>query len=327
MNLAPPTGARRWRAFLVASCVVGPLASCDPGLAAGGGATPISGEAVESAREDVWALYAGDSAELECSATWIAERTVLTAAHCVDATPLVLATPSGERMEVASVLAHPDFDPERPYEHDLALLTLLEAPPASAGSPAAIATFEPEVDDAITLVGYGRTRAGDDDAGRQRSGPARIADVQPLHLESRGGTGSAGGCTGDSGGPIFFGGTDLVVGVMSYLPMLLTRGCESSLWSIRVDRYSSWIREHSEGPVAFTDTRPSVGRADAGVVADGGPAASATSCRVDRGNRPLRWWSWLIAVAAVVLWRPRARPKAARRTGRSRSGRPTHSTR
>ena len=156
-----------------------------------------------------------------CTGIVVAPDVVLTAGHCVagvaqnrvhyrdEAGQPVLA-------EVAARVPHPGYDGDairgRTRSIDLALLRTRAALPARF-EPASLSAAMPRAGAALTLAGYGAARANDRRSiGRYRGamlsvvepyGPSRIL----LWLEARG----AGGCNGDSGGPILDGGAVVAV--------------------------------------------------------------------------------------------------------------------
>ncbi|GAB6841469.1 hypothetical protein HNR00_000703 [Methylorubrum rhodinum] len=204
---APPRGTR---------CALAALAFlASPAAAIVGGS---EGGDLPGGRSAVMVLTAGGGV---CTGIVVAPDAVLTAGHCVagiaqnrvhyrdEAGQPVLA-------EVASRQLHPAYDGDairgRTRSIDLALLRTRAALPARF-EPAALSPAMPRAGAALTLAGYGAARGNDRRSiGRYRGatlsvvepyGPSRIL----LWLQAP----RAGGCNGDSGGPVLDGGAVVAV--------------------------------------------------------------------------------------------------------------------
>ncbi|MCK0196352.1 trypsin-like serine protease [Ancylobacter sp. 6x-1] len=152
-----------------------------------------------------------------CTGVVLGPSVILTAAHCVAPKAnyaVAVIEPAGPRVLTASrVSVHPGFDPasfdtRRPTP-DLALMQLSEPLP-DRFRPATLASDPalPARGSLFTLVGFGVVKDGD---GRS-AGTLRAVDL-PV-IGTTGGImirlsagAAAGGCTGDSGGPVLAGGT------------------------------------------------------------------------------------------------------------------------
>lgn len=207
---APSGRGRRLLPGLVLACAV-----ASPAGAIVGGR---EGADLPGARSAVMVLTSGGGV---CTGIVVAPDAVLTAGHCVagvsenrvhyrdEAGRPVLA-------EVAARVAHPGYDGDairgRTRSIDLALLRTRTTLPARF-EPAVLSAAMPRAGAALTLAGYGAARANDRRSiGRYRG--AALAVVEPygpsrilLWLQARG----AGGCNGDSGGPVLEGGAVVAV--------------------------------------------------------------------------------------------------------------------
>ncbi len=197
-------GLGAWRAGGLALLAL--VTSAAPASAiVGGREAPDSPEA----RSAVMVLTSKGGA---CSAVVLARDVVLTAGHCVAGVPenrIHFQDETGRLvlMEVAARAVHPGYAADairaRTRSIDLALLRAAEPLPARF-DPAALSEALPVAGTALTLGGYGAERGNDyRSAGRFRL--ASLAVVEPygpsrilVWLQAA----RAGGCNGDSGGPI-----------------------------------------------------------------------------------------------------------------------------
>ncbi len=161
-----------------------------------------------------------------CSGVVLAPDVVLTAAHCVteaDAHRAHWRDPAGAPVlaAIAAIAVHPGYDPDaiaaRRRSIDLALVRLA-APLPSPFRPATLLGANAGAGEALDLVGYGVAQEGE--AGRLTGGTlrrARLSVVEPYGPSSilvwLAGA-DAGGCHGDSGGPI--ARADAVLAVTSW---------------------------------------------------------------------------------------------------------------
>lgn len=185
-----------------------------------------------------------------CTGVVLARDVLLTAAHCVGPKAdyaVVLFEPSGPRLVPAARIAlHPGFDPNsfatRRPTPDLAILKLAEALPERF-APASLSTDPalPPRNSPFLIAGFGVARDGDGkSAGTLRS----------VELPSIGTTGgimvrlsngkAAGGCTGDSGGPMLAEG--IVVGIIGWSTAAGgKRGCGGVTGATLVGPQRGWI--------------------------------------------------------------------------------------
>jgi len=150
-----------------------------------------------------------------CTATLVAPRVVLTAAHCVDMLGPkggyeVLFAPSVDEANaqaswsvVMEMKIHPDYDPNT-HAWDLALLLL--ANPSSV-TPAHLTTETMDASDVgetVTVVGFGQRTQDATSVGMRQSGTMQISDVADASFVTVPAPSMS--CKGDSGGPIFRSG-------------------------------------------------------------------------------------------------------------------------
>lgn len=217
-----------------------------------------------------------------CTATIIAERALLTAAHCIQefdpqtnikSRSYILPAKSdfiaffgtrvsidGEWLRAAEVIPHPDWSPALTLQgdsslppHDIGIVILEKNVPAPY-RPVAIADESAEIheDHPVTLVGYGVTRSrlkNNTGTLREVNLPLKNIDKQSQLL----GVGSfmKGACAGDSGGPMYAqddSGKWFVIGVTSAGIEILQNcvGLDNSYTDARA--HKKWVektlREH-----------------------------------------------------------------------------------
>ncbi|MBI2394209.1 MAG: S1 family peptidase [Deltaproteobacteria bacterium] len=148
-----------------------------------------------------------------CTGVLVAERVVLTAAHCAGEPALDLEVyagvdPNGGTGRFFGVIdqrIHPGYDPET-FANDLALLQLEEAPRAT---PVPVDTRDaPAVGDRVRVVGFGGEGSGG--GGRKRQGTSEVTEVEARVFRTAAAPSLA--CGGDSGAPVFAG--EQLVGVV-----------------------------------------------------------------------------------------------------------------
>jgi secreted trypsin-like serine protease len=207
----------------VLSVIVGLMLGAPPALAVTGNAPPA---ALWAARPIVMIVDARDDL---CTGTALARDLVLTAAHCVSRPAAYTIKPyqTGVPIPVRAILRHPRFDyasyAASRATADIALLKLA-APlpdvvvPATLAAPRRVAPGE-----TLTIAGFGVTLAGTARGlglprmatltvtGKPSSLQIRLYDIATRNLR-----GGLGGCTGDSGAPVFDGDGPLVIGVVSW---------------------------------------------------------------------------------------------------------------
>ncbi len=197
-------------------------------------------------------IRGNNGATTRCSATLIAPRTLLTAAHCVDpsmlgATSLTIIASNVptdadvivgvNTVRVMETRLHPSWTALARLGNDLALL-LLESPQTAAPSPWNRQSLAGLGGEPVRAVGYG---ADSPDAGM---GIKRTVDLSLRQLTTEliylGNLVDKGICRGDSGGPTFhvFGdGVERLVGVHSFTR---TEDCLDGA-DTRVDAKASFI--------------------------------------------------------------------------------------
>lgn len=185
-----------------------------------------------------------------CTATVIGQRTLLTAAHCVDGKWPVYFNAGGPnpRQYVAeSATMHPQY--QGGNVADLAVIRLTEAVIDIA--PLRLANLQPRLSELVTLVGYGKSsEAGE--YGTKRIAQNKIGRVSAQTFSVYGASGGYGNvCDGDSGGPslAFRNGIETVVGVHSTKAGV----CGTAGHDMRVDVFVSWIKAMSAGDLYGQD--------------------------------------------------------------------------
>lgn len=234
--------ARRLARPLSAALLLG-LAFATPAQAIVGGA-PASREL--AAQSAMIVSTRGAS----CTGVVVAPSVLLTAAHCVqpaaDYAVVVFEAGTPRLIPITRIALHPrfeanSFETRRPTP-DLALVRLASALPA-AFRPARLSSeiALPARRTGFTLAGFGVTRDGDG---------ASAGTLRTVNLPSIGTTGgimirlsdgaAKGGCTGDSGGPVFLDGT--VAGIIGWSTAAGgARGCGGVTGATLVGPQRAWI--------------------------------------------------------------------------------------
>lgn len=222
-----------------------------PAFAITGNAPPATGWA---ARPIVMVIDArGDL----CTGTALARDLVLTAAHCVTL-PIpqrVRVFQNGETIAVRSVARHPQFSMANYAANrataDVALIKLAQPLPEVV-VPAALAAARRVADGEImTIAGFGVTQAGTASGlgvprmaqltvtGKPGSLQVRLVDAKTRNKRT-----GLGGCTGDSGAPVYDGVGPLVIGVVSWSTAANDEeGCGGLTGVTPLLIYRSWIVE------------------------------------------------------------------------------------
>ncbi|GAB4068622.1 trypsin-like serine protease [Ancylobacter sonchi] len=184
-----------------------------------------------------------------CTGVVLAPQVVLTAAHCVQPAANYAAVAfeaSGPRIiEASRVALHPQFDPNsfatRRPTPDLALVRLSAPLPGARPAQLSSEPALPARRTAFTLAGYGVVKDGDGKSA---------GTLRTVELPSIGTTGgimirlsdgpAAGGCTGDSGGPVFLDGE--VAGIIGWSTAAGgARGCGGVTGATLVGPQRAWI--------------------------------------------------------------------------------------
>jgi secreted trypsin-like serine protease len=228
------------------------LMLCAPALAITGNAP----SALPGGRHEV--MIVGSHGTF-CTGTAIARDLVLTAGHCIepDSTYKVVEFDAGRQpqlLDVRDTARHPQFNMQTLLAHrataDVALMKMsrplpADVIPATLGNGAAA----PQVNDTLTVMGYGVAIRGDGKSGGTlraarlsvtgKPGNLQIRLVDPLTGGARAGMGA---CTGDSGAPVFDG--TALIGVVSWSTgPNMSDGCGGITGVTPLTLYRAWIVE------------------------------------------------------------------------------------
>lgn len=171
------------------------------------------------------------SVAIDCTATLVAPRVVVTAAHCLGFDPPNVYDVffEGTTIPVVGGHAHPDYDPTT-FAHDIAVLLLASDAPV-APMPMRIEAL-PDLTE-VTIVGYGVTDTATPMTGVRSSGIARVTALGDDSIDLAPGPAIA--CAGDSGGPVISNGE--LIGVISHGDAV----CMQTGHAWRVDRERDFI--------------------------------------------------------------------------------------
>lgn len=218
-----------------------------------GTSSAIIGGKKTAADPAVMLLFAGNLSTGDgaiCTATLIAPRVLVTAAHCTsteevgaDAQFMVWSGTDfdgvGEPLEVSSVMHDNAFDVNALQGgHDIGAVIL--AAPSTITPMAVNTTIDPDtlVGKSVKIVGYGVNNGSKQTgAGVKRIATTTVQSVDDrlIYLGDR----KHGTCQGDSGGPAIatLSGVPTLIGVTSFGDV----GCTDGGYDTRVDRYASFI--------------------------------------------------------------------------------------
>jgi hypothetical protein len=198
-------------------------------LAVGVVPRPVSalvGPALEAPELGPYVVIVVDRRDMSyCTASVIDPRTVLTAAHCVaspESTAVHFRDHDGQAvfLDAADIAIHPGYRPDaarrRLLSIDLALVRLATPLPTSFRPVALSDSPGVEIGQKLLIVGFG---VADETSGKTggvlREGLIEVSGSTPpflIQLSDPEGQG-LGGCTGDSGAPVFTPGRPVVVAV------------------------------------------------------------------------------------------------------------------
>jgi hypothetical protein len=187
-----------------------------------------------------------------CSGVVVADRTILTAAHCVaGATGVAVYVPDGgapKLLAAQSVALHPGYVPNaiarRKRSIDLALVRTKDPfPPGLV--PVSIA-YDQVIQQGtrLRIAGFGLQREGvERGAGTLRSAILVVrAPLSSILIWMRGPTKAmAGACTGDSGGPVFSSDASSLVAISVWARGKGRRNCGDLTQAIRLGPQRAWI--------------------------------------------------------------------------------------
>ncbi|MHB8875529.1 MAG: S1 family peptidase [Myxococcaceae bacterium] len=252
----------RWTWALAAVALVACAPAGDELLEAEGqqpavGRNAIVGGIVDNGDPEVFmlAMQYDNNTQSGCTATLIAPRTLLTAAHCVDprignATSVQIWAMNktdmstagySDLIHVTETRMHGSWNPAVGLEHDIAVALLERAPAVSAPKPWNSASVSTYGGRALRAVGYGTTGASGAGSGIKRQVALTFRQLSSTHIYLGDMVGK-GVCHGDSGGPSFHtfsDGVERQVGIHSY-----TTGpdCVDGA-DIRVDAYTGFVNQ------------------------------------------------------------------------------------
>ncbi|HZA15092.1 MAG TPA: trypsin-like serine protease [Myxococcaceae bacterium] len=256
-------------AVLLWACGILPRESAETRPGAAEGSSEIVGGTTDLGDPEVFILEVQYSTgqTAVCSATLIGERSLVTAAHCVDPGTIAASGVSiratnrwqvstaleSEWIRIVETRAHPEWIPGASLKDDVALALLASAPgaPRKPWNRASLSTYEGKP---VRAVGYGISGKTASDWGLKRQVPLVINSVDGAHLYVGDGV-DAGICHGDSGGPtfhVFADNVERLVGIHSYDA---NQQCTSGA-DVRVDAYAGFIDDwllEKESPTCAVD--------------------------------------------------------------------------
>jgi V8-like Glu-specific endopeptidase len=210
------------RRLMIAAAVVGllsfaaPAAAITYGTGDGNGHPNVGGLVASQAYSDGTWIY--------CSGTLVAPRVFLTAAHCAEGDRVRVtfdaAYQDGDKVYEGTWHADPLYNAAQSDPHDIAVVVLDSTPKISpARLPAAGSLSKLPNSQLFTSVGYGAYEVTNSPGGHQylyndvrmvATGTLNSINPSWLRISMNPSTGDGGTCYGDSGGPNFLGGSNVV---------------------------------------------------------------------------------------------------------------------
>ena len=214
----------------------------------------------------VMLVFKNSESMMECTGAILPNNVILTAGHCVPSESSKIAVAfaadgdcalSGENIrKVSKIVSNPDYVKGNP-ENDMAMLKFVGSLPAGFQSfeiPGE--SIEPNKDENLIMLGYGKTSEADDSGSsvlritaNKASSLISILDVDASLTYSIAQP-TTGVCSGDSGGPLVVmrAGLPKIIGVASQ-----ARGkseaelCHGEAVYVRADAKAQWILETYKG--------------------------------------------------------------------------------
>lgn len=205
----------------------------------------------------LFVMKIGQSYYALCSGTLVSPTVFLTAGHCTEAlheynadayVTFAPAPPYLPSLLRGTAVTHPDYGKSFPNTADIGVVVLkkpvVDIAPASIPSEGyldGLATQRGQDDVYFTHVGYGTQSIRPQYVSNvlRYQGVSALVNLRSaltdgfnLQTTANPGAGRSGICFGDSGGPAFFEGTDIVVGIHSFV---LNNNCKGTALSYRVD--------------------------------------------------------------------------------------------
>lgn len=271
----------------------------------GGGPAAFQRQAITDGVEDTGHPEVGrllidarsGTAQDTCTAVLIGKQVALTAAHCCKPQVNNLFQLDKKLYQVSRVVPHGSWDPSvSKYKNDICVVLLQDPVTLSTFPP--YGTVIPTDGMAVTLVGMGRTSESVKDSGTKRKASNTVDSVGTGYFAVAGTGGGEGNiCSGDSGGPVYTGSPETVLGVISAELSPYCVGSQS--FHVTIQTFSGWIASQIASAndtvppqVAITapadgstvspsvllkvDATDNVGVAAVGVLVDGSSAGTLT---------------------------------------------------
>ncbi len=237
----------------------------------------------------------GGGSSAMCTATWASDRTVLTAAHCIeggDSSPgkVSVVRGTGKGLRAKRVISHPTYRPNSGVGHDIAIV-IFEKDSSKFYIPMALT--QAKAGDPLTIIGFGKfDHLNGKSGGTKRRGNNKVSAIDyqgrvdfdglisPLNKD---GTGErVTNSQGDSGGPMII--KQRVQGVSSSVSKISNNQNQGHYESVRAPAIEDWLKKlaasgvymtgFSQGTESITATDTTVSGGDAGSAPAGNPDAS-----------------------------------------------------
>jgi trypsin len=225
-----------------------------------------------------------------CTATWVSDSTVLTAAHCVmeaggNASKISISRGTGKGLKSTRYYVHKSYLSNQAYGRDIAIL---EFPKKSSSVFIPMALTQAKPGDDLTIIGFGKFDHNiGTSGGQKRIGTNKVRSIDSYgRIEFEGlisptdktGTGeNVTNSQGDSGGPMII--NNRVVGVSSSVDGIPTpQGKLRGFYeSVREPSIESWLVQLAKSGVYMIGFTPGTENMDPGKIDSPPPSGGTTT--------------------------------------------------
>lgn len=232
----------------------------------------------------------GGGAFAGCTATWVSDSTVLTAAHCItdaggNASKISISRGTGKGLKASRMYIHKSYLRSEANGRDIAILQFAKGS-SNVFIPMALTQAKPGDD--LTIIGFGKFdhKIGSS-GGQKRIGTNKVREVDyagrivfdgMISPKDKTGTGeNVTNSQGDSGGPMII--NNRVVGVSSSVNSNPTAEgkLRGNYESVRAPEVESWLMELAKAGVYMIGLSPGTENIDPGKIDSPAPSGGSSN--------------------------------------------------